>query len=279
MFSVKAGSMQTEPPSLTGERAARALRHELALGFAPIDIWDVLRRRGVYVAFRDFGDAGGDGLYLWRGQEAGGIPLIVLNAAMRPSRQRFTAAHELGHHELHRFEGADVLMADEDVVGLNNDERETAANAFAAYLLAPTEDLRQWAAANEGPLVPARVVELMRRYGLSYQAVTYRLRNCGVITQRALDDLLAAGEGQIERLAERQGFSERAIFPPPGPIPEVMAQGAMRLFRGHVIDEARLAELLDLSIEEALAAAQDAGMGRPAEPPIDEAAVRELLGE
>ncbi len=56
---------------MQGERAARALRHELGLGIAPIDIWDVLRRRGVHVAVRDFGDQAGDGLYLWKGSEAG----------------------------------------------------------------------------------------------------------------------------------------------------------------------------------------------------------------
>jgi Zn-dependent peptidase ImmA (M78 family) len=270
--------MPTEPPWLTGERAARAIRHELGLGFAPVDIWDVLRRRGVSVALHDFGAEGGDGVYLWRGGESGGVALIVVNSAKRPSRQRFTAAHELGHHELHRFEGADVVIADEEVGESDGDEREVAANAFAAYLLAPVEDLREWFKLLNGVPSPAKLVELMRRYGLSYQAVAYRLRNSGLITQKVLDELLTAGEGQIERLSKQQGFSEFAILPPPAAVPEVLSRGAMLLYREHVITEARLAELLGLPVEEALGAVADAGMGRSAEPPVDARAIEELLG-
>lgn len=269
--------MPAEPPWMQGERAARALRHELGLGIAPIDIWDVLRRRGVHVAVRDFGDQAGDGLYLWKGSEAGGVALVVVNSTMRPARQRFTAAHELGHHELHRFEAANVLIADEDVGESDGDEREVAANAFAAYLLAPTEDLRESVKASGGPPTPAGIVGLMRRYGLSYRAMAYRLRGTGLVTQKDLEHLLADGEGRIERLMRSQGFTEDAVFPAPTGVPELLAQGAMALFKAGVITEARLAELLDMTVEGSLAAVRDAGMERPEEPDMDEEAVRELL--
>ena len=274
---MKAAGVRAEPPYLQGERAARALRHELGLGFAPVDIWEVVRRREVFVALHDFGETGGDGLYVWRGGEVAGVPLIVVNSVKRPSRQRFTAAHELGHHEMHRFEAADVLIADEKV-GTDGDERETAANAFAAYLLAPTEDLRDSVKALGGPPTPAGLVSLMRRYGLSYEALAYRLRNAGLIGQKALDALRAAREGQVARLMKRQGFDEYSIFPPPTEIPEVLSREAMRLFKDRVISEARLAELLQTTIDEALDAVRDAGMERSAEPDFDEEAVKELLG-
>jgi Zn-dependent peptidase ImmA (M78 family) len=263
---------------MQGERAARALRHELGLGIAPVDIWEVLRRRDVYVALHDFGEAGGDGLYLWRSTEAGGVPLIVVNSAKRPSRQRFTAAHELGHHELHRFEAADVLIADEEVGATDGDEREVAANAFAAYLMVPTEDLRESVKALGGPPTPVGLVGLMRRYGLSYQALAYRLRNTDLITQKTLDRLLADGEGQIDRLMRSQGFAEDSIFPAPAGVPESLSLGAMTLFRRHVITEARLAELLGMTVEQALTVVRDAGMDGSEEPNFDVEAVRELLG-
>jgi Zn-dependent peptidase ImmA (M78 family) len=269
--------MRAEPPYLQGERAARALRHELGLGIAPVDIWEVLRRREVFVALHHFGEMGGDGLYLWRGSETAGVPLIVVNSAKRASRQRFTAAHELGHHEMHRFEAADVLIADEEV-GTDGDERETAANAFAAYLLAPTEDLRDSFKALGGPPAPAGIVGLMRRYGLSYQALAYRLRNTGIVTQKALEALLTEGEGQIKRLMKSQGFDEDSIFLAPTGVPEVLSREAMRLFKERVISEARLAELLQMTLAQALEAVQDAGMERSAEPDLDEEAVKELLG-
>ena len=271
--------MSAEPPRLAGERAARALRHELGLGFAPVDIWDVLRRRGVCVALHDFGADGGDGLYLWQGGEKGGIPLVVINSAKRASRQRFTAAHELGHHELHRFAGADVVIADEETGGSDGDEQEVAANTFAAYLLAPSEDLREWFRdLGSQQVTPSKVVGLMRRYGLSYQAVAYRLCNSGLIRQRKLEELLTTGEGQIDRLAKQQGFSESMIFPAPSVVPDQLRQGAILLYQRFVITEARLAEILELSIEQALEAVRDSGMERPSEPPVDEQAVKELLG-
>ncbi len=269
--------MQGEPPWMQGERAARALRHELGLGVAPVDVWDVLRRRGVHVALHNFGEAGGDGLYMRRGSEAAGVPLIVVNSAKRPSRQRFTAAHELGHHELHRFEAADVLIADEEVMA-DGDEREVAANAFAAYLLAPTEDLRESVKALGGPTTPTGLVGLMRRYGLSYQALAYRLRNTDLINQKTLDSLLADGEGQIARLMRSQGYAEDSAFPAPTGVPEMLARGAMTLFKERVISEARLAELLGMTVRQALAAVSDAGMERPEDPDFDAEAVKELLG-
>jgi Zn-dependent peptidase ImmA (M78 family) len=269
--------MRAEPPYLQGERAARSLRHELSLGIAPIDIWEVLRRRQVFVALHNFGDTGGDGLYMWRGSESVGVPLIVVNSAKRPSRQRFTAAHELGHHEMHRFEAADVLIADEEVM-TDGDEREAAANAFAAYLLAPTEDLCESVKALGGTVAPTGLVGLMRRYGLSYQALAYRLRNTGLIDQNALDCLLADGEGQIKRLMKSQGFAEDSVFPAPTGVPEALSQGAMALFRERVISEARLAELLGMTVAQALAVVRDAGMERSEGPDFDAEAVKELLG-
>ena len=268
--------MRAEPAWTQGERAARALRHELGLGVAPVDIWEVLRQRGVFVALHDFGDDGGDGLYLWRGSEKEGTPLVVVNSAKRASRQRFTAAHELGHHEMHRFEAADFLIADQ-TVDSDGDEREVAANAFAAYLLAPTEDLVDAVGALESPLTPAGLVSLMRRYGMSYRALAYRLRNANLIKQKTLDSLRAEGEGQIERLIESQGFNEKSIFPAPKDVPEAISGGAMRLFKDGVISEARLAELLHATVPEALVAVNDAGMSRTDEPDFDEEAARELL--
>ncbi len=142
-----------------------------------------------------------------------------------------------------------MLIADEDVGESDGDEREVAANAFAAYLLAPTEDLRESVKASGGPPTPAGIVGLMRRYGLSYRAMAYRLRGTGLVTQKDLEHLLADGEGRIERLMRSQGFTEDAVFPAPTGVPELLAQGAMALFKAGVITEARLAELLDMTVE------------------------------
>ena len=64
--------------------------------------------------------------------------IITYNRNHHPYRQRFTIAHELGHLLL---EHADVQDMEKDLASRN--PRETAANAFAAELLAPLEFLKK----------------------------------------------------------------------------------------------------------------------------------------
>ena len=62
------GSDPRPPAWHDGERAARALRFELGLGYAPIDIYDVIARRGVALAFRDLGGDDGRYVFRWKGR-------------------------------------------------------------------------------------------------------------------------------------------------------------------------------------------------------------------
>ena len=64
--------------------------------------------------------------------------IITYNKNHHPRRQRFTIAHELGHLLL---EHLDVQSKEEDLVSGN--PKETAANTFAAELLAPSEFLKK----------------------------------------------------------------------------------------------------------------------------------------
>lgn len=96
-------------------------------------------------------------------------PLIWLAAGLPPPVERFTLAHELGHHVLHR--GADPCAATDlsQLAVLQPDEaysmrsqREHEANAFAAELLAPLARVRATflGAAGEAPLTPAVIAQL-----------------------------------------------------------------------------------------------------------------------
>ncbi len=64
--------------------------------------------------------------------------IITYNRDHHPRRQRFTIAHELGHLLL---EHMDVQSNQEGLVSKNPEE--TAANAFAAELLAPLKFLKK----------------------------------------------------------------------------------------------------------------------------------------
>lgn len=117
-------------------------------------------------------------------------PFIVINASSRPSRQRFTAAHELAHHEMHRFETDHLLLADQDIFA-SHDDKEVEANAFAAYFLAPDEGIRQRVGGDTGESISQdMVVELMGVFGLSYDAMAYRLLNAGLINRPERDALM-----------------------------------------------------------------------------------------
>lgn len=67
---------------------------------------------------------------------AGNTPVALYNRACTPERIRFTVGHELGHIVLgHVFPGT-VTTANREP-SPNDNQQETAANQFAARLLAP----------------------------------------------------------------------------------------------------------------------------------------------
>jgi Zn-dependent peptidase ImmA (M78 family) len=104
-------------------------------------------------------------------------PEIVLNANDSRNRQRFTCAHELGHYnkrsksgdfgEWHFVDRRDSLS------GQGSNPDEIYANQFAAALLMPAPWVRELADRYE---VPALAFE----FGVSADAMTYRLKNLGL---------------------------------------------------------------------------------------------------
>ncbi|MGH2902817.1 MAG: ImmA/IrrE family metallo-endopeptidase [Solirubrobacteraceae bacterium] len=237
-----------------------------------VDIWQLLERLEIPTALHEFGADGGDGLYLWEDGE----PFIVVNASTRASRQRFTAAHELGHHEMHRFESGRLLITDEDIFRANNPPREVEANAFAAYLLAPDEAVRRAAGERRGEEITEDfVVELMADFGLSYEATTWRLLNSGVVDRAQREALVS--DARVEERLRRAGIDEETIFKPSAHLPRAHLNAALRLYEDHVVAPERLAELLDMNLADALAFAERRNVHPAKELPVDEGAVDALL--
>ncbi len=262
-----------EPAWVRGRDAAGALRLRLGMGFAPIDIWRTLEKLEIPLALHDFGEGGGDGLYLWEDERA----LIVINSALRPSRQRYTAAHELGHHEMHRHGTERTLFADTHVGAGTEDRLEKEAEAFAAYLLAPDETLHAWVSEHPGEVTPETVVALMGELGLSYLALTYRLQNAGVVNKQQADTLRALPS--VEAQLRRAGIDEDAASSSPPPLPRDHVNGALRLYEQHVIGSARLAELLNTNEASAMELLAERGIARADQPLLDEDAAEQLLSE
>lgn len=154
----------------------------------PVDPHAVARRLGVLVQMEVADDDISGALYR---QDEGVV--IGINVAHHPKRQRFTIAHELGHFVLHDApvfvdrtyasnrpaKGAPAFLRNK-VSGQAVDPVEIEANRFAASLLMPLDFLLSDLKEREVP-VPALVVEeLAERYGVSAQAMSYRLSNIGV---------------------------------------------------------------------------------------------------
>lgn len=112
-----------------------------------------------------------------------GTVVIGVASSQSDERQRFTIAHELAHLLLH--DGEEVHVDKMFRVNLRSplsskaeDVEEIEANAFAASLLMPIgflkADLQTIALDIDDP---TQVAKLAERYGVSTQAMTYRLVN------------------------------------------------------------------------------------------------------
>jgi len=257
---------------LRGVAAAQDLRLEQGIGIEPLtELWDFIRTLDVDLAFHDFGADGADGVYFWNGRRA----LIVINTAQRDvTRQRFTAAHELGHHILHGGEaGRPFEIVDANVYSSENDiERE--ANAFASRLLAPEPAMRAaFPDKDRGDLAAEDVADLMHRFGTSFQTTVYQLHNSGRILGEDRDRLLEEAAGRVQWIMRAKGYDREALSPGE-PLPSWYVLEVLDMCRAGSIDLARAAELLRRDQE----AVQEL-VGTVEADDNAEQQLRELLGE
>jgi hypothetical protein len=129
------------------------------------------------------------GLYLRRHD----IQLIVATSRGAAVRQRFTLAHELGHHRMH---GKSVLDTIDALLGRTNERSEFEANYFAREFLAPIAGVQQWLSDHGNPSPDLELlVRLWCHYGIAAQTARYRLEDVSYISKSqaaALDEQLTA---------------------------------------------------------------------------------------
>jgi Zn-dependent peptidase ImmA (M78 family) len=159
-----------------GEKAAQAARHRYGLTLQK-PVPDILRlievEAQVPVAIIRLEGDEFDGAY----RRDRGSGFILINGSHSVVRQRFTLAHELGHHEL-----KDKAALDRKIDWSTKDQREVAANWFAAEFLAPRDAVRQWADANADNLHEDRLIDLIllaAQFGISCPVALYRLKAAG----------------------------------------------------------------------------------------------------
>lgn len=154
------------------EEAAQAMRARWRVPSGPIpNMLTLLEAVGIMVVIRPLGTHAQDAVSTWP-HEVGRPPIMLINSGLSADRQRFTAAHELGHLVMHVFPGP---------------EQEKEANTFAAEFLAPAEEIKpqlEGLRPSDFPLL----VEMKAQWGLSVAALIQRAKDLDCITDKQFRD-------------------------------------------------------------------------------------------
>jgi Zn-dependent peptidase ImmA (M78 family) len=192
--------------------AASDLLVKYGIQTAPVDVRAIAEGEGIIVITEPFEDEV-SGVLVVDGQRA----TIGVNESHHPRRQRFTIAHELGHHQIHWMEkqaaaateptvfvdssltiykktlykkayfrkkpGATTVNAQEATLNSDVYNQEVEANAFAAELLMPQPILLAHLQKDIYDLHDERSVrKLASLFGVSEQALVIRLTVLGFVS-------------------------------------------------------------------------------------------------
>lgn len=164
---------------VAARRRAEALVERLELR-PPIDVHKVARALGMKVVVALL-DVDVSGLLITDGTSA----TVIVQRGHAKNRQRFTIAHEIGHHFLgHQFEPGEHVHVDRGTLvsrrsgrsSHGSDPKEIEANQFAASLLMPTRFVDEAIDRHGGVLTEDVIAVLTKTFGVSEQALTIRLQ-------------------------------------------------------------------------------------------------------
>lgn len=149
----------------TPEGASRVLRERWGIGERPIsNMVHLLEAKGVRVFSMVENTRTVDAFSTWRRNK----PYVFLNSQKTAERQRFDAAHELGHLIIHKHGGP------------HGREAEDEAQQFASAFLMPRADvLAVMPVARDLP----QLVAAKKRWRVSVAALNHRLHRIGVTTE------------------------------------------------------------------------------------------------
>ena len=152
------------------EEAAYTLRNTLNLGINPIrNLMSVLEDQGIYIIEVNTSESF-DGISAVARDTNDKVlaAAIAIRSDVPGDRQRLNLTHELGHL---------ILDVNENV------DPEKAAFRFGAAFLAPAEQLRKDVGQKRKRFYKKQLFDLKNRYGMSIQAILYRLKDLEIITE------------------------------------------------------------------------------------------------
>lgn len=152
------------------------------------------------------------------------VEAIIINADKPGERQRFTIAHELGHQFL--------------CIGDCVDEK--LCNWFAGAFLMPKDMALYEIGERRARIDFPELFALKDLFGMSAQAIAYRCRDLGIISQSVFRSLM--------KQVNARGWRKSEPNPLPPESPERFKRLCWRALDEGLITESRAAELLDMSV-------------------------------
>jgi len=227
------------------ERMAESEWSRLGLGDEPMkDIFNLIESQGVHVIRQDMGSTAFDGAFLYS-RENGAF--IIINSSRPLSRQVFTAAHEYCHCLRHRRSG--ILIdrnTQENYLQSDKSPVERFADLFASAFLMPKRAIDKAVRNLNKHVGPEEVIQLKRYFGVSYQAMVFRLINVNVVPKTRNEEFLRIRPNALE--GSIFGVSEDT--PAPEGLPERYVRLALDAYLMGKVTVSRLAELLNTDVFE-----------------------------
>lgn len=150
------------------EKVVLQLRNEWEIGLDPLhNIIQLLEDKEIKVVELYDVDDTFDGLATFVNDK---FPVVVVNGNFPVERKRFTLLHELGHLLLNLPE-------------CNIKEEESFCNKFAAEFLFPINSVVKEFGVKRDSISLNELIEVQKKYGISIQAIIYRLVDAGVYTE------------------------------------------------------------------------------------------------
>lgn len=170
----------------TPDKIAESLRKQLSVGNKPIPyLRDILEKEGARIFELPVPSDEFSGLSFWHSEYG---PSILINAKELKGRRNFTLAHELAH--LLYDDGSSVCYVP-DAFHMPRESIERKANQLAIMLLLPAEGIRESFLQKDLSRKPKeqQLGQLAGRWGVSIQALGYRLEDLGLIEKGYTDQL------------------------------------------------------------------------------------------
>ena len=163
------------------ELEAQKLLQKAGVVKLPVALRRLAKKLGATVRYEPYpqDEQGLSGILFREGDKT----IIGVNALHAKTRRRFTIAHEIGHMVLHKqdalfVDGSFLVHKRDRKSSQATDLKEIQANQFAAALLMP-RTLLEKRAKKEDLLSLKSVIELASEFGVSTEAMTFRLTNLG----------------------------------------------------------------------------------------------------